>query len=114
VPPSDGGSNRVSSIRSGAAAKLPVTRFGNGICSQSARGVKYVKQNRVNLSDRAVINSRQTPFIRRTAMTQGLSSADKKSNIQNTYTPSTAHPRAAQTHKTLYNMRFLISPEDAP
>ena len=47
-------------------------------------------------------------------MTQGLSSTDEKSNIQNTYTPSTAHPRAAQTHKTLYNLRFIISPEDAP
>ncbi len=23
---------------------LPVTRFGNGICIQSARAVKYVKQ----------------------------------------------------------------------
>lgn len=34
---------------------LPVTRFGNGICSQSARAVKYVKQICSIFSDTSLV-----------------------------------------------------------
>lgn len=38
---------------------LPVTRFGNGICIQSARAVKYVKQIHSKFSSKPFITHRR-------------------------------------------------------